>query len=88
MSSTKRKQNVVTIKTKLETTDQLAIGVRVSFLAVCYNIGILIGPLLADVMMNYVIEKVIERTPLDHQPKFFCCYVDNCCATFTNTSSY
>ena len=46
-----------------------------------------IGPLLADVMMNYVIDKAIERTPLDHQPKFFCGYVDDCFATFTNTSS-
>ena len=46
-----------------------------------------IGPLLADVMMNYVIDKAIERTPLDHQPKFFCRYVDDCFATFTNTSS-
>ena len=33
--------------------------------------GSLIGPLLADIMMNYVIDKAIERTPLDHQPKFF-----------------
>ena len=38
-------------------------------------------------MMNYVIDKAIERTPLDHQPKFFCRYVDDCFATFTNTSS-
>ena len=29
-------------ETKLETIDQLAIGVRVSFLAVCNNIGIVI----------------------------------------------
>ena len=49
--------------------------------------GSLIGPLLADVMTNYVIDKSIERTPLDHQPKFFCRYVDDCFATFTNTSS-
>ena len=46
-----------------------------------------IGPLLADVLMNYVIDKAIERTPLDYQPKFFCRYVDDCFATFTNTSS-
>ena len=49
--------------------------------------GSLIGPLLADIMMNYVIDKAIERTPLDHQPKFFCRYVDDCFANFTNTSS-
>ena len=37
--------------------------------------------------MNYVIDKAIESAPLDHQPKFFCRYVDDCFATFTNTSS-
>ena len=41
-----------------------------------------IAPLLADVMINYVMNKAIESTPLDHQPKFFCCYVDDCFATF------
>ena len=46
-----------------------------------------ITPLLADFMMNYVIDKAIESTPLNNQPKFFCPYVDNCFATFTNTSS-
>ena len=50
-------------------------------------IGSPIGPLLADVMMNYAIDKAIERTPPDHQPKLFCRYVDDCFATFTNTSS-
>ena len=40
--SMKRKWNVVTIETKLETIDQLAIGVRVSFLVVRCNIGIVI----------------------------------------------
>ena len=52
-------------------------------------IGSPIGPLLADVMMNYmyVINKAIERTALDHQPQFFCRYVDDCFAAFTNTSS-
>ena len=49
--------------------------------------GSIIGPLLADVTMNYVIDKAIESTPLDHQPKFFCSYVDECFASFTNTSS-
>ena len=49
--------------------------------------GFPIGPLLADVMINYVIDKAIERTPLDHEPKFFCRYVDDCFASFTNTSS-
>ena len=42
MSSMKRIRNVVTIETKLETIDQLAIEVRVSFLAVRINIGIFI----------------------------------------------
>ena len=32
----------MTIETKLETVDQLAIGVRVSFLAVRSNIGIVV----------------------------------------------
>ena len=32
----------MTIQTKLETIDQLAIGLRVSFLAVRYNIGIVV----------------------------------------------
>ena len=49
--------------------------------------GFPIGPLLADVMMNFVIDKATERTPLDHQPKFFCRYVDDCFVTFTNTTS-
>ena len=39
ISSMKRKWNVVTIKTGLETIDQLAIGVWVPFLTVRYNIG-------------------------------------------------
>ena len=42
MSSMKRKRNVVTIEITRETTDQLAIGVGVSFLAVRCNIGIVI----------------------------------------------
>ena len=42
MFSMKRKQNVVMIETKLETVDQLAIAVRISFLAVHSNIGIVI----------------------------------------------
>ena len=42
MFSMKRKRNVVTIETKLEIIDQLAIGVKVSFLAVRYNIGTVI----------------------------------------------
>ena len=44
------------------------------------------GTLLADIMVNCVIDKAIERMPLDHQPKFFCRYVDDCFATFTNAS--
>ena len=42
MSSMKRKRKVVTIERKLETIDQLAIGVRVSFLAVRNNMSIVI----------------------------------------------
>ena len=42
MSSMKRKRNVVTIETKLETIDQLAIRVKVSFPAVHYNTDIVI----------------------------------------------
>ena len=42
MFSMKRKRNVVTIEAKLETIDQLPIEVSVSFLAVRYNIGIVI----------------------------------------------
>ena len=43
--------------------------------------------LLADVTKNYIVDKAIENTQLDHQPKFFCRYVDDCFATFSNTSS-
>ena len=46
-----------------------------------------IEPLQADVMMNYVIDKAIESTPLGHQPKFFCRYVDDCFVTFADASS-
>ena len=42
ISSTKRKRNAVTIERKLETIYQLGIRVRVSFLAVSYNIVIVI----------------------------------------------
>ena len=42
MSSMKRERNAVTIETKLETIDKLETGVRVSFLLVRYNIGIVI----------------------------------------------
>ena len=49
--------------------------------------GFPIGPLLADVMMNYVIDIAIKSTPMDHQQKFFCRYVDKCFVTFTNTST-
>ena len=46
-----------------------------------------IGPPLTNVMINYVIDKAIELLPQNHQPKFFCRYVDDCFATFTNTSA-
>ena len=39
MSSMKRKWNVVTIETKLETVVKLVTRISVSFLAVRYNIG-------------------------------------------------
>ena len=42
MFSIKIKPNLVTIEKKLETIDQLAIEVRVFFLAVPNNIGIVI----------------------------------------------
>ena len=42
LSSMKRKQMVETIETKLEIIDQLVVGVSGSFLAVRYNIGIVI----------------------------------------------
>ena len=42
MSSMKRKRNDVTIEAKLESIDELAIKVRVSFLAVHSNTGIVI----------------------------------------------
>ena len=42
VSFIKRKWNLLTIETKLETIDQLVIEVSISFLAVCYNIGFII----------------------------------------------
>ena len=42
LTSMKRKRNEVTIETKLEIIDQLAVGTRVSFLTVRYNIDIVI----------------------------------------------
>ena len=55
MFSMKRQWNVVTIETKLETIDQLAIGVRVSFLAVRNNMASL---------LDYP-KKLIIQTTLD-----------------------
>ena len=49
--------------------------------------GSFIVPLLVDVMVNYVADKAVKSMRLDHQLKFFCCYVDNSFATFTNASS-
>ena len=46
-----------------------------------------LGPLLADVLMNYIIDKAMEITPSSHHPSFFCRYVDDCFATFSNESS-
>ena len=46
-----------------------------------------IGSLMADVIMNYVIDKALEITPQLHRPSFFCRYVDDCFATFTEPTS-
>ena len=46
-----------------------------------------IGSLMADVIMNCVIDKALEITPQLHRPSFFCRYVDDCFATFTEPTS-
>ena len=45
-----------------------------------------IGSLMADVIMNYVIDKALEITPQLHRPNFYR-YVDDCFATFTEPTS-
>jgi len=37
---------------------------------------------MADVIMNHVIDRALDLTPLSHRPKFFCIYVVNCFAFF------
>ena len=46
-----------------------------------------IGSLMADVIMNHVVDKALDLTPPSHRPNFFCRYVDNCFATFPNPTS-
>ena len=46
-----------------------------------------IGSLMADVIMNYVIDKALEITPQLRRPSFFYRYVDDCFATFTEPTS-
>ena len=38
--------------------------------------------------MNYLIDKALEITPQLHRPSFFCRYVDDCFATFTEPTSF
>ena len=42
---------------------------------------------MADVIMNCVVDKALDLTPPSHGPNFFCRYVDDCFATFTNLTS-
>ena len=46
-----------------------------------------IGFLMADVIMNHVVDKALDLTPPFHRPNFFCRYVDDCFATFPNPTS-
>ena len=46
-----------------------------------------IGSLMADVIMNHVIDETMKLTPILHRPTFFCRYVDDCFATFPDPSS-
>ena len=45
------------------------------------------GSLMADVIMNHVVDKALNLFPPSHCPKFFCRYVDDCFATFPNPTS-
>ena len=46
-----------------------------------------IGSVMADVIMNYVVDKALDLTPPSHRPNLFCRYVDDCFATFPNPTS-
>ena len=46
-----------------------------------------IGSLMADVIMNHVVDKALDLTPPSHRPNFFCRSVDDCFATFPNPTS-
>ena len=46
-----------------------------------------IGSLMADVIMNHVVDKALDLTPSSHSPNLFCRYVDDCFATFPNPTS-
>ena len=46
-----------------------------------------IGSLMADVIMNHVVDKALDLTPPFYSPNFFCRYVDDCFATFPNPTS-
>ena len=46
-----------------------------------------IGPLMADVIMNHVVDKALDLTPPSHRPNFFCRNVNDCFATFPNPTS-
>ena len=68
MAFMKRKRNVATTETKLETIDQRAIGVRVSFVAVRYDIGIairlsepLLIPINSDIRRSTVLHKKLSK---------------------------
>ena len=46
-----------------------------------------IGSLMADVIMNHVVDKAFDLTPPSHRPNFFCRNVDDCFAAFPNPVS-
>jgi len=46
-----------------------------------------IGPLMGDITMNHIVQRALESTPNIHKRSLFCRYVDDCFATFQNSSS-
>ena len=42
---------------------------------------------MADVIINYAVDKALDLTPPSHRPNFFCHYVDDCFAAFPNPTS-